>query len=69
MALSYNLPADSTDIIPLKLDMYRYPKVLYSSNNELIGQKYRDVVRLSATSGEIERVPPDISITNGKYIM
>lgn len=67
MALSYNLPADSTNIVPLNLDMYRYPKVFYSSSNELIGQKYRDVVQ--ATFGEVERVAPDISVSNGKYII
>lgn len=66
MALSYNLPSDSTDIVPLKLDMYRYPKALYSSSNELIGQKYRDVVQYF---GEAERVAPDISVTSGKCIM
>lgn len=62
MALSYNLPKDSTDIIPLNLGMYRYPKVLYSSNDDKIGQKYGDVVQYF---GEAERVA-DISITNGK---
>lgn len=63
MALSYNLPADSTDIVPLKLDMYRYPKALYSSGNELFGQKYRDVVQ---AFGKAERVNLDTSVTNGK---
>jgi len=62
MALSYNLPKDSTDIIQLNLGMYRYPKTLYSSDNDIIGQKYRDVVQYF---GEAERVT-DISITNGK---
>lgn len=66
MALSYNLPADSTDIIPLNLDMYRYPKVLYSSNNELIGQKYRDIIQ---DFGKIERVAPDISVSSGKHML
>ncbi|XP_011879850.1 PREDICTED: retinal-specific ATP-binding cassette transporter-like [Vollenhovia emeryi] len=61
MALSYNLPADSTDLIPLKLDMYRDAKALYSSDNELIGQKYRDVVEYS---GKAERVAPGTSVTS-----
>lgn len=62
MALSYNLPNDSTDIVPLNLGMYRYPKVLYSSDNKIIGQKYEDVIQ---QFGEAERVA-DISVTNGK---
>lgn len=66
MALSYNQPTDSTDIIPLKLNMYRHPKALYSSNNETIGQKYRNTVQYF---GEAERVAPDISVTSGKCIM
>lgn len=66
MALSYNLPTDSTDIVPLRLDMYRYPKALYSSDNELFGQKYRDVVQ---NFGEAERIAPDTSVTNGKCIV
>lgn len=66
MALSYNLPTESTDIVPLNLDMYRYPKALYSSNNELIGQKYKNIVQYF---GEAERVAPDISVTSGKCIM
>ncbi|KMR04580.1 atp-binding cassette sub-family a member 3 [Lasius niger] len=60
MALSYNLPNDSTDIVPLNLGMYRYPKALYSSDNEIIGQKYRDVIQYF---GEAKRVA-DISVTN-----
>ncbi|XP_018365508.1 PREDICTED: retinal-specific ATP-binding cassette transporter-like [Trachymyrmex cornetzi] len=62
MALSYSLPTDSTDIVPLKLDMYRYPKALYSSNNEPIAQKYRNIVQ--NMGGESERVAPDISVTS-----
>lgn len=62
MALSYNLPNDSTDIVPLNLGMYRYPKVLYSSHDNIIGQKYGDVARYF---GQAERVA-DTSITNGK---
>ncbi|TGZ53371.1 phospholipid-transporting ATPase ABCA3 [Temnothorax longispinosus] len=61
MALTYNLPSDSTDIVPLKLDMYRNPKALYSSNMELISSKYRDVVQ---KFGEAERVTPDISVAS-----
>ncbi|XP_018306221.1 ATP-binding cassette sub-family A member 1 [Mycetomoellerius zeteki] len=62
MALSYSLPADSTNIVPLKLDMYRYPKALYSSNNEPIAQKYRNIVQ--NVDGEAERVASDISVTS-----
>ncbi|XP_012054736.1 PREDICTED: ATP-binding cassette sub-family A member 1 [Atta cephalotes] len=62
MALSYSLPTDSTDIIPLKLDMYRYPKALYSSNNEPIAQKYRNIVQ--NVGGEAERVASDINVTS-----
>ncbi|KYN32310.1 ATP-binding cassette sub-family A member 3 [Trachymyrmex septentrionalis] len=62
MALSYSLPTDSTDIVPLKLDMYRYPKALYSSNNEPIAQKYRNIVQ--NVGGEAERVASDISVTS-----
>ena len=67
MALSYSLPTDSTDIIPLKLDMYRYPKALYSSNNEPIAQKYRNIVQ--NVGGEAERVASDINVTSGKCII
>lgn len=63
MALSFNLPKDSTNIIPLTLDMYRYPKAFYSADDERIGKKYRDSVEYY---GEAEYIPPDISITNGK---
>lgn len=66
MALSYNQPTDSTNIVPLKLDMYRRPKALYSSNENLIGQKYKDIVQ---NFGKAERVDWDLDITNGKYIM
>ncbi|XP_011693141.1 PREDICTED: uncharacterized protein LOC105453123, partial [Wasmannia auropunctata] len=50
---------DSTDIIPLTLDMYRHPKALYSSNNELFGQKYRDIVEHFGTA---ERIASNASI-------
>ncbi|XP_039306572.1 retinal-specific phospholipid-transporting ATPase ABCA4 [Solenopsis invicta] len=61
MAISYNVPSDNTNIVPLKLDMYRYPKTLYSSSNELIGKKYRDFVQ---NFGEVKRVASDTSVTN-----
>ncbi|XP_011706156.1 PREDICTED: uncharacterized protein LOC105461355, partial [Wasmannia auropunctata] len=57
--LSYNWPTVSTDIIPLTLDMYRHPKTLYSSNNELFGQKYRDIVEHFGTA---ERIASNASI-------
>ncbi|XP_011705290.1 PREDICTED: uncharacterized protein LOC105460538, partial [Wasmannia auropunctata] len=59
--VSYIWPTVSTDIIPLTLDTYRYPKTLYSSNNELIGQKYRDIVE---HFGIAERVASDTNIIN-----
>lgn len=43
--------------------MYRYPRAFYSSNNKLLGEKYRDVVQ---NFGEADHVAPDISVTNGK---
>ncbi|XP_011704929.1 PREDICTED: uncharacterized protein LOC105460188, partial [Wasmannia auropunctata] len=58
-ALSFNWLTDSTDIIPLTLNMYKYPKILYSSNNELIGQKYRDIVEYF---GIAERIASNASI-------
>ncbi|XP_011644080.1 retinal-specific ATP-binding cassette transporter-like [Pogonomyrmex barbatus] len=61
MALSYNVPSDSTDIVPLNLGMYRYPKALYSSDDDQLGQKYKDVVQYY---GEVEQVTPHMSVTS-----
>lgn len=61
MALSYKLPKDSTDIVPLKLDMYRSPKAFYSSDNEAIGLKYREMVQ---DFGEIAE-STNTSVTSG----
>jgi len=66
MAISFKLPKDSTDIIPLKLDMYNYPKALYSSNDELIGQKYKNIFQ---HFGEVEHVTSNINMTSGKCII
>ncbi|XP_032690164.1 phospholipid-transporting ATPase ABCA1-like isoform X2 [Odontomachus brunneus] len=44
IALSHNLSDDRTVIVPLKLDMYRYPRAIYSSENETFGQIYRNTV-------------------------
>lgn len=63
LALGNNMPKDSTDIVPLTLDMYRYPKTLYSSDDEKISQKYKDIVQ--QYNGEAEYIAPDISVTNG----
>lgn len=62
IALSYNVPSDSTDIVPLKLDMYRYPKAIYSSDNETFGRMYGDIVKNS--SGSVNAVS-DSTVTNG----
>ncbi|KAL0101172.1 hypothetical protein PUN28_018788 [Cardiocondyla obscurior] len=59
MAFSYNIPADSTNIIPLKLNIYRHPKALYSSSNEEIGQQYRNTIQ---DFGEAQLVAPDINV-------
>lgn len=56
MALSYDTPSDSTNIFPLKLDMYRHPKVLYSSQNWTIGAEYKNSVEYFGGSGtEVEQ--------------
>lgn len=65
MGLSFSLPKDSTDIIPLKLDMYRYSKAFYSSNENTIGQKYKDVVKYFGGI-PAERTASDTSVSNGK---
>lgn len=64
MALSYQIPRDSTEIIPLKLDMYRYPKTFYSSYNKTLGQKYEDAVRSFGESAMQTN-----NVTDGKYIL
>jgi len=66
MSLSFTSPKDSTDVIPLQLDMYRYSKAFYSSNEDKIGQKYKDVVKYFSGI-PAERTAPDISVSNGKY--
>ncbi|EZA61865.1 hypothetical protein DMN91_006090 [Ooceraea biroi] len=62
MALSYNLPSDSTDIVPLALDMYSYSTTLYSSDNEVMGKRYEDTVRYYGET--VERVAPDTGVSN-----
>ncbi|XP_039306683.1 retinal-specific phospholipid-transporting ATPase ABCA4 isoform X2 [Solenopsis invicta] len=56
-------PSNSTNIhkVPLKLDMYRYPKTLYSSDDKQIGQKYKDIAQ---SFGEVKHVTPNISVTS-----
>ncbi|KAG7200279.1 hypothetical protein KM043_017746 [Ampulex compressa] len=45
MGLSYDIPEDSTDVFPLKLDIYRSPEALYSFSNETIGLIYQKTVQ------------------------
>jgi len=54
----------TTDIIPLQLDMYRYSKAFYSSNEDKIDQKYRDVIKYFG--GTAEPTARDINVSNGK---
>ncbi|XP_011141339.1 ATP-binding cassette sub-family A member 1 [Harpegnathos saltator] len=61
MALSFNLPGDPTNIVPLELDMYRYPKAIYSSNNDTIGRIYGDIV---THFGGSAAAVSDMSVTN-----
>lgn len=65
MALSYNLPSDSTDVIPLELNMYRYSTALYSSDDSTIGQRYEDTVRHYGETAK--RVASDVGVSNGTY--
>ncbi|KAF7399046.1 hypothetical protein HZH66_006943 [Vespula vulgaris] len=44
MALSYKTPAESLDIIPLTLNMYRNPKVFYSSDIPKYGKIYNEEI-------------------------
>lgn len=44
MALSYKTPAESLDIIPLTLNMYRNPKVFYSSDIPIYGKIYNEEI-------------------------
>ncbi|XP_076238688.1 ATP-binding cassette sub-family A member 17 isoform X2 [Calliopsis andreniformis] len=44
MGLSYDTPAESTNVFPLKLNMYRYPKAVYSSDNKTLGTHYKSAV-------------------------
>lgn len=64
MGLSFTLPKDSTDVMPLQLDMYRHSKAFYSSHEDVLGQKYRDAIKYFG--GDAERTAPDISVANGK---
>ncbi|CAK9811271.1 Phospholipid-transporting ATPase ABCA3 [Anthophora quadrimaculata] len=61
LALSYDTPSDSTNVFPLELNMYRHPKVLYSSTNKTIGAKYRDSVKYY--SGSVTEVEQNTSVT------
>ncbi|XP_067203645.1 ATP-binding cassette sub-family A member 17-like isoform X1 [Linepithema humile] len=63
MGLSFTLPKDSTDIIPLQLDMYRHSKAFYSSNEDTMGQKYRDTIKYFGGISA-ERTAPDINVIN-----
>ncbi|KOC60391.1 ABC transporter A family member 6 [Habropoda laboriosa] len=61
MALSYDAPSDSTNLFPMELNMYRHPKVLYSSKNETIGKGYRDSVKFYG--GSVTEVERNTSVT------
>jgi len=63
MALSYNLPSDSTNIIPMTLGTYKYSTALYSSDNETIGKGYEDIVRYYGET--VKPVSSHIGIENG----
>ncbi|KAI4504278.1 hypothetical protein M0802_000749 [Mischocyttarus mexicanus] len=44
MVLSYKNPAESLEITPLTLNMYRNPKAFYSSNDSEYGNGYKEVI-------------------------
>ena len=44
IGLDYNAVHDTTPEIPIKLNKYRYPEVLYSSNEKHFGNVYKSFV-------------------------
>lgn len=67
MALSYDTPSDSTNVFPLKLDMHRHPKVLYSSSNQSFGTYYKHTIE--SFGGYSEEVSQNTSVTHGKCLI
>lgn len=61
MGLSYDTPTDSTNIFPLELNIYRHPKVLYSSENETTGTMYANLIKYFG--GFAEEVEQNTSVT------
>ena len=62
MALSYDTPSDSTNVFPLKLDMYRHPKVIYLSSNKSFGTYYKHTVE--SFGGYSEEAAQNTSVTH-----
>ncbi|XP_076395704.1 phospholipid-transporting ATPase ABCA3 isoform X2 [Megachile rotundata] len=60
MGLSYDTPSESTNVFPLQLNMYRYPKALYSEN-EMLGKHYKNTVEYFG--GSAEEVKQDKSVS------
>lgn len=64
MALSYKTPAQSLDIIPLTLNMYRNPKAFYSSDIPEYGKIYNE--QIESFKGTAINVT-NRSVTEGKH--
>ncbi|CAL7939782.1 unnamed protein product [Xylocopa violacea] len=62
MGLSYNTPSDSTNVFPLELNMYRYPKSVYSCTNRTIGIEYKNSVK--HFGGFVKEIEQNTSVTN-----
>ncbi|XP_076644769.1 phospholipid-transporting ATPase ABCA3 [Halictus rubicundus] len=61
MGLNYETPSESTNVFPIGLNMYRNPKVLYSSPNTTMGKYYKSAVEsFGGTATEVAR---DTSVT------
>ncbi|XP_076288268.1 phospholipid-transporting ATPase ABCA3 isoform X2 [Lasioglossum baleicum] len=61
MSLSDDTPRESTDVFPIGLNMYRSPKVLYSSPNTTMGKYYKNAVE--SFGGTVTEVARDTSVT------
>ncbi|XP_076762980.1 ATP-binding cassette sub-family A member 17 [Xylocopa sonorina] len=62
MGLSYSTPGDSTTVFPLELNMYRYPKSVYSSTNRTIGIEYENSVK--HFGGSVKEIGKNVSVTS-----
>ncbi|XP_078049321.1 phospholipid-transporting ATPase ABCA3 isoform X2 [Augochlora pura] len=62
MGLSYSPPSESTHEFPVELDMYRSPKVLYSSLNTSMGKYYKSAVE--SFGGTATEVAGNMSVTH-----